>query len=146
MSDKTYDLLIIGAGAAGMTAAIYAARYKLDCLVLAQDVGGTANLAHDIENWPGFKGSGMDLMEMFKEHAASFDVPIVSQKVDKIEKNGNLFTAYSEGRKFKGRTVIFAMGTQRRKLGVPGESEFAGKASVIAQHATAFFIKIELWG
>ena len=146
MTDKTYDLLIIGAGAAGMTAAIYAARYKLDCIVLGQDIGGTANLAHDIENWPGFKGPGIDLMEMFKEHALSFDVPILIQKIDKIERKGKHFITYSEEGRLKALTVIFAMGTQRRKLGIPGELEFAGKGVSYCATCDSVFYKNKVVG
>lgn len=127
MAAKIYDLIIIGAGAAGMTAAIYAARYKLDCLVLGPEVGGTANLAHDIENWPGFKGAGMALMERFKAHAASFEVPILLQPVAAVERAAGHFIVRAAKQNFKGLALVLAMGTRRRKLGVPGEKEFYGR-------------------
>jgi thioredoxin reductase (NADPH) len=146
MNEPMYDLIIIGAGAAGMTAAIYAARYKLDCLVLAPDVGGTANLAHDIENWPGFKGHGMDLMEKFSEHATSFGVPIINLKVEKLERKGDHFVAHTANGQFKGLTVILAMGTQRRKLGVAGEAEFAGKGVSYCATCDCVFYKNRVVG
>ena len=61
--DEVYDVAIVGAGPAGLTAGIYAARYMLKSIVFGSDVGGTANLAHDIENWPGQKGPGMQIMQ-----------------------------------------------------------------------------------
>jgi len=147
MTDTTmYDLIVVGAGAAGMTAAIYAARYKLECVVLAPDVGGTANLAHDIENWPGFKGHGMDLMEKFREHTTSFGVPIINQKVQRLERKEGHFVVHTESGQFKGRALILAMGTQRRKLGIAGEAEFAGKGVSYCATCDCVFYKNRVVG
>jgi thioredoxin reductase (NADPH) len=127
MTGKTHDFIIIGAGPAGMTAGIYAARFKLNTIILGPDIGGTATLAHDIENWPGMIGSGMDIMQKFKEHVTSFNVPIVTDNVKKIEKQGNQFIVSTEKENYSAPTLMIAMGTKRRKLEIPGEEEFTGK-------------------
>jgi len=140
MSKKSHDLIIVGAGPAGLTAAIYAARYKLDTLVLGYDVGGNANLAHEIENWPGFKGTGMELMQKWKEHVESFKVPIISESVKRIRNNKGSFIVSTEKDEFSSSALILAMGTKHRELGVPGEKEFLGKGvSYCATCDAAFF-------
>ena len=70
--EEVYDVLIIGGGPAGLTASLYSSRYNLKTLVISKSTGGTANLAPEIENWPGFMGSGMELMKKFREQAESF--------------------------------------------------------------------------
>jgi thioredoxin reductase (NADPH) len=141
MAEKTYDLVIIGAGPAGLTAAIYAARYKLDSIVIGPDIGGTANLPHDIENWPGFKGAGWDLMVKFKEHVESFKVPITTENVKSVTKKGSQFIVSTDKNKYTARTVMLAMGTKRRKLEVPGEDEFFGKGVSYCATCDCVFFK-----
>ncbi len=140
MPDKIYDTIIIGAGPAGLTAAIYASRYRLDCVVLGENVGGTANLAHDVENWPGFKGSGMELMQKFREHVDSFKVPVIEEAVKEVKENKGIFTVSTEEKRLKSHSIILATGTKHRTLGVPGEEEFLGKGvSYCATCDAAFF-------
>ena len=71
---EVYDLIILGTGPAGMAAAIYGGRYGLKTLVVGREVGGTVNLAGEIENYPGFAGSGVELMKKLEEQAISFGV------------------------------------------------------------------------
>ena len=97
----TYDLIIIGAGPAGVTAAVYAARQKMKILMLSKDMGGQiAKKAVDIENYPGFdKISGPDLIKTFEEQFKTNKVEVVFDEVLKIKKEGNLFkisTAFGE--------------------------------------------------
>ncbi|MBU2561922.1 MAG: FAD-dependent oxidoreductase [Nanoarchaeota archaeon] len=139
--DDAYDIVIVGAGPAGLTAGIYAARYKMSAVVIGPDVGGTANLAHDIENWPGFKGLGMELMEKFREHAKSFEVPIAEENVKSIEKKDSHFIVSTEKKKYTGLSVILAMGTERRKLDVPGEDELFGKGVSYCATCDCHFFK-----
>jgi thioredoxin reductase (NADPH) len=146
MPEKTYDLVIVGAGPAGLTAAIYAARYMLDSIVIGPDVGGTANLPHDIENWPGFKGAGFDLMQSFKKHVESFKVPIVAENVKKIEKKGSNFVVSTEKKTYTGKTIILSMGTKRKKLDVPGEDEFFGKGVSYCATCDCVFFKDKIVG
>jgi len=141
MAEKTHDLIIIGAGPAGLTAGIYAARYQLDAVIIGPDVGGTCNLAHDIENWPGFKGPGMELMQKFRDHVTSFDVPIMTDNVTGVEKKQDLFIVSTEKQDYKAKSIIIAMGTQRRKLGVPGEDKFFNKGVSYCATCDCVFFK-----
>ncbi|MBW2971556.1 FAD-dependent oxidoreductase [Candidatus Woesearchaeota archaeon] len=143
---KRYDLVIVGAGPAGLTAAIYAARYKLDSVVIGPDVGGTANLPHDIENWPGFKGAGWDLMAKFREHVESFGVQIVTEDVKSIEKKADHFAVSTEKNRYNASTVLLAMGTKRRKLDVPGEEELFGKGVSYCATCDCVFFKDKVVG
>ncbi|MBM3199958.1 FAD-binding protein [Candidatus Woesearchaeota archaeon] len=125
-NNEVYDTIIIGAGPAGMTAAIYAIRYKLKTLIISKDTGGIANLAHKIENWPGIVSiTGPELMENFKNHVEALGVKIVQEEAVKISQGFEVTT--SESNKFKAKTLILALGTVRRKLNIPGEDEFLGK-------------------
>ncbi|MBL7100635.1 MAG: FAD-dependent oxidoreductase [Nanoarchaeota archaeon] len=124
--NEVYDIIIIGAGPGGMTAAIYAARYKLKTLIISKDTGGVANLAHKVENWPGIQSIiGIDLMQNFKKHVESLGVKIINEEVEKI--SNKFEVVVSSGKKFKSKTLILALGTIRRKLNIPGEDKFVGK-------------------
>jgi thioredoxin reductase (NADPH) len=144
--DKTYDLIIIGAGPAGLTAAIYAARYQMDCMVISPETGGSCAMAHDIENWPGFKGPGMELMQKFEEHAKSFGVPIRMDEVREIKKESDEFIVSTEKENFKAKTIIIAMGTKRRKLDAPGEDALFGKGVSYCATCDALFFKDKVVG
>lgn len=124
-----YDLIIIGAGPAGLAASIYASRYKIKHLILGQLMGGLAGQAHLIENYPGCRtASGKELMDKFLEHTKSYGVEIIEETASEIEKRENSFRIKAAGGKaFETRTLILALGTQRRKLNIPGEKEFWGR-------------------
>lgn len=126
---KVFDTIVIGTGAAGMTAAIYAKRYNLDVLLIGEKRGGTATEAYKIENYPGFPEiTGLDLMEKFRNHVEKLGVPIKDIGVTKLAQAGEsiaVSTANQEA--FKCRSLILALGTKRKKLEVPGEREFTGK-------------------
>jgi len=122
------DVTIIGTGAAGYTAAIYAQRYGLKTLLIGEVPGGTAINAYKIENYPGFKEiSGMELMDKFRDHVVSLGAEIVDGRVDSVKKLANGFEVSVGDKVYQSATVIMAQGTVRRKLGVPGEKEFDGK-------------------
>lgn len=124
---KQYDLVILGAGPAGLTAAIYAARYGLKALVVSKEIGGMANYAHKIENYPGFEGSGIELMKKFHRQAERFGAEFLNDDLIGIrkEKGFEILTARKE--KILTRAVILALGTQRKKLNISGEDKFLGK-------------------
>lgn len=125
-----YDLVIIGAGPAGTSAAVYAARQKLNMLVISKDVGGqVAKKAVDIENYPGFdKISGPELTKLFEEQLKKNEVEVALGEVLKIEKEGDKFMiSTSQGKKYEALAVIVATGADPRPLEVPGEKEFIGK-------------------
>ena len=123
-----YDLIIIGGGVAGLSAALYAGRFKLKTLVIAEKLGGTIILTGDIFNYPGFKKiTGMELFDKIKEHAVSYNVEIKEEKVEKVKKYETFFEISVKDNVYKTKTIIFATGTDWRKLNVPGEKEFANK-------------------
>lgn len=125
--EEIYDTIILGGGAAGFSASIYTARYNLKTLVIAKEIGGTTNLAHEIENWPGFIGSGIELMNNFKEHSEKLGVEIVQTEIVSIEKKDNLFIIKDSSRNYIGKTIIITLGSEHKKLNIPGEEEFLGK-------------------
>jgi len=141
VSDEKIDLAIIGAGPAGYTAAIYAARYMLKNALIADDLGGLMLTADVIENFPGFPSiRGKELMDKFKEHALSLNTMIVQELVTSIERDDDCFSLVTEAHHFTARSIIIATGSERRKLGVPGEDEFLGSGvSYCATCDAAFF-------
>jgi thioredoxin reductase (NADPH) len=127
---KIYDLIVIGGGPAALGCAIYAARFSMDLFIIGETYGGLIATTHVVENYPGItSASGSELMEMFREHIKSLDIPYISDKVDQIEqdKEGDHFILKTFFQTFKTRTVCIATGSERRKLGIPGEEKYAGK-------------------
>ena len=115
-----YDVLIIGQGAAGFAAALYAARYQMRTVVIGEMFGGETATGGLIENYPGYPEiDGYDLMIKFREQAEKYEVPIVDDKVESIDRTANCFEAMTaSGEIYRGTTVILAVGRERRKLGV----------------------------
>ena len=121
------DLIIVGAGPAGITAAVYAARKQLDFSVISQDIGGQAALSGDIENYTGYQFiTGPELAEKFRQHLKQYVFDLrEGETVAKVERDGNLFkvvTAKSET--LAAKTLIIASGKRPRLLNVPGEVEY----------------------
>lgn len=127
--DKIYDLIIIGAGPAGITASVYAARKKMDFLVLTKDIGGQTLWSGDIENYIGYQFiTGPDLTTKFEEHIKQYDIEVKeNEPVLVIEKKGNLVYATTDKAEYISKTLIVASGKRSRELGVPGEQEFRNK-------------------
>lgn len=124
-----YDMIIIGAGPAGMTAGIYAKRAGLNVLMLEQNFiqGGQIINTYEVDNYPGLPGiSGMDLAEKMKEHMKSQDVEIVRGKVNNISLEGSIKVVHTKKGEYRSKTIIVATGAKHRKLQVPGEEELAG--------------------
>jgi thioredoxin-disulfide reductase len=124
------DLIIVGAGPAGITAAIYAARKKLDFSVISKDIGGQAAWSGDIENYTGYQFiSGPELAIKFKKHLEQFKFDLQEGvEVIKVEKEGDYFKIItSKGESLSSRTVIIASGKRPRMLNVPGEAEFKNR-------------------
>lgn len=139
-----YDTLIIGTGCAGYTAAVYAARYKLNVYLIGAEAGGMGNTAAEVGNWPGDQEvKGPELMTRMREHAESFDtVTSKAGHVHAIVKTEHGFKAtLDEGKTVEANTVIFATGSNKRKLGAPGEKEFAGKGVTYCATCDAFFFR-----
>lgn len=130
MSEDIYDIIIIGGGPAGLTAAIYAARHNNKSLILeGNKVGGKTLQAHWVENYPGFPDgiSGPDLMELMEKQAAKFGAEFSSETVVGIADFGEMKILTTRKGVRQAKAVIVATGISRRNLSVKGESEFKGR-------------------
>jgi alkyl hydroperoxide reductase subunit F len=130
---EPYDVLIIGAGPAGLSAAIYAARKNLRTGIIATDVGGQLGTTAEVQNYPGFQLiTGPDLVARFNEHAKQYGIDQhVGEKVVSLGFNGRCkVVTTASGKKFPTRALIVASGAHKRRLGVPGEKELAGRGVV----------------
>lgn len=123
-----YDVIIVGAGPAGMTAAIYLARKKMKILLLTDELGGQTAKAATVENYPGYTSiRGSDLIAKMKEQVDTLGAENKILKVDKIVKKDGSFEVISGEENFEGKSVIIAAGKTPRPLNVPGEKEYLGK-------------------
>lgn len=126
--EKTYDLIVLGGGPAAIGCAIYAARFAMDILVVGKVYGGLIATTHIVENYPAIASiSGQGLMDMFREHMESLNIPYISDEIGSIEKVDDHFILHSFFQQFKAYTICIATGSERRKLGIPGEKEFVGR-------------------
>jgi thioredoxin reductase (NADPH) len=124
-----YDIIIIGGGAAGLTAAIYAVRAGMNVIILEKmGVGGQIMLTDDVENYPGFLFiSGPELMERFEKHVEKFGVEIKYEEVKAIKTKGKIHVVVTDSAEYETISVIVSSGSQPRKLRVPGEDTFIGR-------------------
>lgn len=138
-----YDLIIIGAGPAGLGASIYASRYKLNHIVLGAEIGGQVIEAWEIENYAGHKSiSGRELMELFQKQSQELGATIVQAMVTKILRTYDGFEIITEdGKKYECRTVVFALGMKPRKMNIPGEDKFVGKGVSYCATCDAMFFR-----
>ncbi len=137
-----YDSIIIGAGPAGITAAIYLARKKLDILVLTLDIGGQAIFSTDVENYTGFTMiPGQELVRRFEEHLNAFNIKVIHEKITGIKKEGRLFKVETESNAYRTKTVIIASGKKPRSLNVPGEDKLIGRGITYCAICDAPFFK-----
>jgi thioredoxin reductase (NADPH) len=126
---KKYDVIIVGAGIAGLTAALYAARQKLSTLVISADLGGQLLLTNEIQNFPGFMSiSGLELIRKVEEQAKTYGAEILFDEVTSIAEQENFFTVKTaSGNEFQAEAVVLAFGKSPKEMGVPGEKELKGK-------------------
>lgn len=140
---RIYDVIIIGGGPAGLTAGIYTSRSRLDSLLAEKGLfGGQITNAERVENFPGFPDgvSGIDLGQQMRDQAARFGLETILTEVTGLELQGDLKAVKTTDGDFTARAVILASGSERQKLGVPGEEEFTGKGvSYCATCDAAFF-------
>ena len=131
-----YDLIIIGGGPAGITAGIYAARKKLNTLLISKDFVGQTGNAFGVENYTGFREiKGLELMKKFKDHLKKFKIDIAefeeAEEIKKINstknKTNSFFKVQTDEGKYSARAVIIASGRNPKSLGIPGEKKFLGK-------------------
>jgi len=143
MVSSVYDLIIIGAGPAGLTASIYASRYQIKHLIIGQQLGGVMAWASEVENYPGFeKISGLELANRMAKQAKGLGGEIVSDAVAEIKIEDLIFNIFTENKKeYKAKTLIIATGTKRQELGVKGEKEYLGKGVSYCTTCDAAFFK-----
>ncbi|MDD5033007.1 MAG: FAD-dependent oxidoreductase [Candidatus Pacebacteria bacterium] len=124
-----YDLIIIGADMAGLTAAVYAGRKKLNTAVITAKIGGQTLMTSAIENFPGFiKISGAEIVSLLKKQVEKTGVPVVEEEVVFLTKEeGEKFLVKTKDGEYFAKTVIVASGAKWRKLNIPGEEKFIGR-------------------
>jgi thioredoxin reductase (NADPH) len=124
-----YDLIIIGGGPAGLSAAIYALRARMNIILIEKmAVGGQIALSDNIENYPGFPSlSGYELMTKFEEHAKGLGLTIVYDEIKEITDNVEYKTLKGAENNYETRSIIVAVGASPKRLGIPGEIEYTGK-------------------
>lgn len=146
--EKIYDVIIIGAGPAGMTAALYASRANLSTLMIERGIpGGQMANTEDIENYPGYDSIlGPDLSQKMFDHSKAFGAEYAYGDVQRITDGREYKTVHAHNRDYKARTIILASGAQYKKLGAPGEEELGGRGvSYCAVCDGAFFKDKELF-
>ena len=127
---KVYDVIIIGGGSAGLTAALYTSRNKLSTLIIEKGlIGGNINEAEKVDNYPGFpKGiGGMELTTLMNEQAALYAAEVINDDVISVKVDGNIKTVTAAQGHFTAKALIIAGGSERQKLNAPGEKEYTGK-------------------
>ncbi|MFE4052896.1 thioredoxin-disulfide reductase [Streptomyces sp. YIM B13518] len=144
--DRVRDVIIIGSGPAGYTAALYTARAQLTPLVFAGSllVGGALTTTTEVENFPGFPEGvmGPDLMDRMREQAERFGAEIVDDDITAVDLTGDIKTVTdSTGAEHHARTVIVATGSQHRKLGLPREDALSGRGVSSCATCDGFFFK-----
>ncbi|GAH43428.1 unnamed protein product, partial [marine sediment metagenome] len=140
---ETLDVVIIGAGPAGLAAAVYTGRARLNTLILEKGMpGGQILLTDLVENYPGFPEGVVpfQLMDNFRKHAEKFGAKIETDEVKKIQKQDDLWHVLGVKEEYPTRAVIIATGSVYRKLGLPGEAKLTGRGvSFCATCDGAFF-------
>ncbi len=144
---EKHDLIIIGTGPAGLTAALYAARYKMDFLVIGRIPGGLLNEASKVCNFPSYENiSGIELTRKMMEQIKKLDVKIKQEKVSGIKKKNKGFEIGTDKKKYFAKKIIFATGSERKKLGLAEEKKFVGKGLSYCATCDAGFYKGKIVG
>lgn len=143
-----YDVIILGAGPAGLTAGIYAARAGLKTAIIEKgQTGGQISLTLEVDNYPGIIGqTGPEMTEVMLEQAKSFGVEKISDEIIEMQLDGEIKVLTSKNNAYETKTVIYATGANPRKLDIPGEEEYTGKG--VAYCATcdgAFYVGSDIY-
>lgn len=143
-TEQIHDVIIVGSGPAGYTAALYAARAELNPLVFeGYEYGGELMNTTEVENFPGFKDGvmGPDLMMQMREQAEKFGARLESELVDKVDLSGDVKKVFVGDDIYQARAVILATGAAPRHLGIPGEAELTGRGVSTCATCDGFFFK-----
>ena len=138
-----HDLIIIGAGPAGLGASIYASRYKLEHVVIGNEIGGQVTEAFEIENYAGFESiSGKELMEKFSNQTKKLGAEIIPAVVTEVNKKDDYFEVITNDEKnYISKSIIFALGMKARKADIAGEDDFIGKGVSYCATCDAMFFR-----
>lgn len=143
-NEEIHDVIIVGSGPAGYTAALYSARAELNPLVFeGYEYGGELMNTTEVENFPGFKDGvmGPDLMMQMREQAEKFGARLESELVDKVDLSGDVKKVFVGDDVYQARAVILATGAAPRHLGIPGEAELTGRGVSTCATCDGFFFK-----
>lgn len=143
-----YDIAIIGTGPAGLSASIYASRYRLKNIVFGKMIGGTISEAHKVCNYPGIPGvTGLELGQKMFNHAKEEGGEIAFESIVDLKKEGKEFKIVTDsGKEYRAKTVILATGTKRNKLSIPNEDKYLGRGVSYCATCDAMFYKDKVVG
>ena len=142
--DEVRNLIIVGSGPAGYTAAVYAARAQLDPLIFeGSQFGGALMTTTEVENYPGFRDGimGPDLMEQMRAQAERFGAELRPEDVESVELTGEIKYVTANGVRYAAKAVVLAMGAAARYVGVPGEQELLGRGVSSCATCDGFFFR-----
>jgi len=143
---EKYDLIIVGSGPAALTAGVYAARYKLNTLLIGKLPGGMISEAHKVCNFPSYyEITGMELTNKMVDHVKKLGVEIKQEEVKEIKQDG-IFKIKTNQGEYQAKKIIIAKGTKKRKLNIKGEEEFTGKGVSYCATCDAAFYKDKIVG
>lgn len=143
-TDHVHDLIIVGSGPSGYTAALYAARAELNPLVFeGYEYGGELMNTTEVENFPGFQDGimGPDLMANMRAQAEKFGADLRQELVDSVDFSSDIKKVFVDGEEFRAKAVILATGAAPRHLGIPGEAELTGRGVSTCATCDGFFFK-----
>lgn len=142
-----YDIIIVGGGVAGFSAAMYAKRFEMNVIVITEFEGGTITQTHIVENWPGIPSTtGFELGSAIAEHAKGIGVEVIWAKAVKIEKTSTFSVTLDDGSVLEGKTVLLATGTKHRELGLESEQRLKNKGVSYCATCDGSFFKGKVVG